>query len=226
MTKKVVGLTYSDVAKIGPYVEALQAAGLEVRPIGAGSGAAIDDLDGLVLSGGIDLNPRLYGEERHPKADEPNDARDETELSLLRKALDRDLPVLAICRGMQLFNVATGGSLDQHIARCDVHQRYDLEKRLPVHTVDVEAGTQLAAILKSGNVHVNSRHHQAVARVGEGLKISARSQDGVVEGIELPGKRFAVGVQWHPEDQASTDPLQARLFGDFAGTVVSSGVRE
>lgn len=216
MKQRVVGLTYSDEERIRPYVGALEAAGLEVRPIAAESGVGLEGLDGLVLSGGVDLNPKLYGEERHPLADEPSDARDELELGLLREALDRDLPVLAICRGMQLFNVALGGTLEQHIEACDVHRRYDLEKRLPVHEVEVEAGTRLAGILGEGKVAVNSRHHQAVARVGEGLRVSARAEDGLVEGIELPGKRFAVGVQWHPEDQVGTDAVQARLFGEFA----------
>jgi putative glutamine amidotransferase len=168
---------------------------------------------------GIDLNPNLYDEERHPEADEPSDARDATELQLLHEALDLDLPVLAICRGMQLMNVAMGGSLVQHIGACDVHRRYDLEKKLPVHTVTVEAGTRLAEILGEGTVHVNSRHHQAVARLGGGLRVSARAEDGIIEGIELPGKRFAIGVQWHPEDQAGTDPIQARLFGAFGRAV-------
>jgi putative glutamine amidotransferase len=216
MRKHVVGLTYSDEERIRPYVGALEAAGLEVRPIAAGSGAGLEGLDGLVLSGGIDLNPKLYGEERHPLADEPLDARDELELRLLRGALEKDVPVLAICRGMQLFNVALGGTLQQHIEACDVHQRYDLEKRLPVHAVNVEPGTRLAKIMGEGKVAVNSRHHQAVAHVGDGLRVSARAEDGMVEGIELPEKRFAVGVQWHPEDQAGTDQVQARLFSEFA----------
>jgi putative glutamine amidotransferase len=216
MKKPTVGLTYSDEERIRPYVTALEAAGLEVRPIAAGSGVGLGGLEGLVLSGGVDLNPSLYGEDRHPLADEPLDGRDELELGLLRGALERDLPVLAICRGMQLFNVALGGTLQQHIGTCDVHRRYDLEKRLPVHAVNVEAGTRLAEILGEGKVEVNSRHHQAVARLGEGLRVSARAEDGLVEGIELPGKRFAVGVQWHPEDQAGTDAVQARLFGEFA----------
>jgi putative glutamine amidotransferase len=219
--KKLVGLTYSDEERIRPYIEALEAAGLSVKPIPAGSGIDLRGLDGLVLSGGIDLNPHLYGEERHPEADEPNDARDETELRLLHEALTQDLPVLAICRGMQLMNVAMGGSLEQHIAARDVHQRYDLQKRLPVHGVEVKAGTRLAGILGEGKVAVNSRHHQAVSRLGEGVTVSARSEDGVVEGIELPTQRFAVGVQWHPEDQAATDSVQAQLFAKFAGALGS-----
>jgi putative glutamine amidotransferase len=120
---------------------------------------------------------------------------------------------------MQLMNVARGGSLHQHISACAIHRRYDLPKPTPVHTVDVVPGTKLAGILGSGPVQVNSRHHQAVDRVGDGLSVSARSPDGVVEGIELPGLRFAVGVQWHPEDQAAVDPVQARLFTEFARSV-------
>jgi putative glutamine amidotransferase len=181
-----------------------------------GEDAKLGGLDGLVLSGGIDLNPKLYGQARHAAADEPNDARDELELGLLKLALAEDLPVLAICRGMQLFNVAAGGTLDQHIEERSVHQRYDLAKPRPVHTVEVEPGSRLAEITGPGLVAVNSRHHQAVAQVGDGLTVSARAEDGVIEGIEMPGKRFAVAVQWHPEDQAATDPVQAKLFTAFA----------
>jgi putative glutamine amidotransferase len=219
MRSKRVALTYSDEKRIRPYVEALEAAGLAVQPIPAGSELGLDGLDGLVLSGGTDLNPHLYGQERHPEADEPSDARDTTELQLLHAALELDLPVLAICRGMQLMNVAMGGSLEQHIGACALHRRYDLAKKLPVHTVTVEAGTRLAEIVGEATVHVNSRHHQAVARAGDGLRVSARAEDGIIEGIELPGKRFAIGVQWHPEDQAGTDPIQARLFEAFARAV-------
>jgi putative glutamine amidotransferase len=144
----------------------------------------------------------------------------------LDEALERDLPVLAICRGMQLFNVARGGTLRQHIEEREVHQRYDLPKREPVHQVEVEAGTRLAEILGAGDVAVNSRHHQAVGRVGEGLKVSARARDGVVEGFEMPEKRFAVAVQWHPEDQAASDAVQAGLFRAFADAVESAAGKD
>jgi putative glutamine amidotransferase len=214
--KKRVGLTYSDLSKLRPYVEALESVGLEVTPIAAGTNRGLEDLDGLVLSGGIDLNPALYGEERHPEADQPNDARDALEITLVNQALDRDLPVLAICRGMQLLNVARGGTLKQHIEQRGVHRRYDKEKPIPVHLVDVEPGSRLAGIVEAGKVAVNSRHHQAVGKLGAGLSISARAEDGVIEGIEVPGKRFAVAVQWHPEDQAASDPVQAKLFTAFA----------
>jgi putative glutamine amidotransferase len=217
--KKRVGLTYSDAERVQPYVAALEAAGLETVLIPPGSRSELGELDGLVLSGGIDLNPALYGQELHPETDAPDDARDRTELALLREALDRDVPVLAICRGMQLFNVAHGGTLEQHIEETAAHQRYDLPKREPVHLADVEAGSKLAEITGAGPVRVNSRHHQAVAKVGYGLVVSARSGDGVIEGVERPDRKFAVAVQWHPEDQAPTDPVQAKLFADFAASL-------
>jgi putative glutamine amidotransferase len=214
--KKKVGLTFSDEERVQPYVAALENAGVEVVLIPPGSRTELGDLDGLVLSGGIDVNPALYGQERHPKADVPDDARDSTELTLLREALDRDVPVLAICRGMQLFNVAHGGTLTQHIEETSTHQRYDQPKPQAVHSAEVQPGSRLSEITGAGAVQVNSRHHQAVADVGDGLVVSALSADGVVEGVERPDKKFAVAVQWHPEDQAATDPVQAKLFADFA----------
>jgi putative glutamine amidotransferase len=213
---KRVALTYSDRSKIQPYVSALEAAGLEVVPLGPDFQAGMDGMDGLVLSGGIDLNPALYEQPRHPEADDPNDLRDALELDLLSEALARDLPVLAICRGMQLFNVAAGGTLHQHIGEHAAHQRYDREKPEPVHSVNVVEGSRLAQIVGAGNLAVNSRHHQAVDSVGHGLIVSARAEDGVIEGIEMPDKRFALAVQWHPEDQAPADRTQARLFQAFA----------
>jgi putative glutamine amidotransferase len=214
--KKRVGLTYSDEERIQPYVRALENAGVEVVPIPPGSRSELGDLDGLVLSGGIDVNPALYGQKLHPEADEPDDTRDSTELTLLKEALDRDVPVLAICRGMQLFNVAHGGTLAQHIEETGTHRRYDKPKPEPVHVAEVQPGSRLAGITRAGPVRVNSRHHQAVAEVGDGLVVSARAEDGVVEGVERPDRKFAVAVQWHPEDQAATDPVQAKLFADFA----------
>ncbi len=133
MRSKRVALTYSDEERIRPYVEALDAAGLAVQPIPAGSDLELDGLDGLVLSGGIDLNPNLYGEERHPEADEPSDARDATELRLLHAALELDLPVLAICRGMQLMNVAMRVEVwSNTLAPALMHRRYDLAKKVLV----------------------------------------------------------------------------------------------
>jgi putative glutamine amidotransferase len=180
-------------------------------------------LGGLLLTGGCDIDPRRYGQEPAPETQKPNPSRDRMEIGLLGEALDRDLPVLAICRGLQLFNVYHGGTLIQHLPG-DPHRTRkppaDLGK--PVHEVSVAPDTRLAAILGEGRHSVNSRHHQAVDKLGTHLRISAKSVgDGIVEGLELPDKAFAVAVQWHPEDQARTDQTQLKLFQAFARAVES-----
>ena len=170
-------------------------------------------LDGLLLTGGSDVNPRVYGEEPDPRTHEPDDGRDAFEQRLLREALANDVPVLAICRGMQLFNVThSGGTLAQHI---DGHAMHPEDPAEAAHLVAVAPGTLLERILGPGEHPVNSRHHQAVGDLGSGLVISARAPDGIVEGIERPDRRFAVAVQWHPEDQVHRFPLQMRLFEAF-----------
>lgn len=210
-----IGITYSNEIKAQPYADAVRAAGAEPVLITPEHPADMEGLDGLLLSGGYDLNPALYGQERHPEADEPNDARDRLEQNLLKQALDKDLPVLAICRGMQLFNVAHRGTLHQHMALHAAHRLHPENRGEPGHAVEMKAGSKLAAILGGDTAAVNSRHHQAVDRVGEGLVVSARAQDGTVEALERPDKRFAVAVQWHPEDQAPGDAVQRRLFEEF-----------
>ncbi|MDQ6706165.1 MAG: gamma-glutamyl-gamma-aminobutyrate hydrolase family protein [Acidobacteriota bacterium] len=217
MTKRV-GVTYGAGDTIGPYTRALESVGLEVVPISPDVPASLAGLDGLLLTGGCDVNPQLYGEEPHPETDEPDDARDELEAALLKQALESDLPVLAICRGMQLFNVVHGGTLVQHLDRCDRHRVKNCD---PVHDVSTEPGSKLATALGGepgvAPVHVNSRHHQGIGAVGKGLVVTARDvEDGMIEGLERPGKRFAVAVQWHPEDQSHGDPVQKRLFEKFA----------
>jgi gamma-glutamyl-gamma-aminobutyrate hydrolase PuuD len=214
-----VGLTYSYPEKAEPYAEALRLVGLEPVLLAPGDAASIEGLDGLLISGGCDLNPKLYGQTPEPKTDQPDDRRDELESRLLSGALERDLPVLAICRGMQLFNVHHGGSLDQHR---DGHEARSQDPSVPAHLVTVAPETELASIVGDGSHPVNSRHHQTVARVGNGLIVSARSDDGVIEGLERPDKRFAVAVQWHPEDQASSDEAQRKLFQAFAQAVAAA----
>jgi putative glutamine amidotransferase len=131
------------------------------------------------------------------------------EQRLLREALAADLPVLAICRGLQLFNVIhDGGTLAQHI---EGHKLANNE----THSAEIYESTRLARVLGAGVLSVNSRHHQAVAEVGAGLKVSSKSPDGVIEGLERPDLRFAVAVQWHPEDMLENFPLQRRLFQEF-----------
>lgn len=163
----------------------------------------LDRLDGLVLSGGSDVDPALYGEAPHPKLGKVVRERDDFELALTRAALEQDLPVLAICRGHQVLNVATGGTLIQHIPSV-VERGGDHDARSErwerSHEVRVEPGSRLHRILGRDRVDVNSFHHQAIDTLGEGLVVSARSPaDGIIEGVELEGRRFVIGVQWHPE---------------------------
>jgi putative glutamine amidotransferase len=210
---KRVALTYRNQKKIAPYAEALRGSGIEpvfVTP--EHSVQTLDGLAGLALSGGTDVDPELYGgRERHVLADQPDRERDALEQRLLCEALAADLPVLAICRGMQLFNVThPGGTLVQHM------EGHKLTNNA-THEIEIFAGTFLARIFfrqsgEAGTLSVNSRHHQAVAQPGRGLIVSAKASGGIVEGLERPDLRFAVAVQWHPEDQM---PAHQRLFEAF-----------
>ncbi|MFF4788643.1 gamma-glutamyl-gamma-aminobutyrate hydrolase family protein [Streptomyces sp. NPDC001276] len=150
-------------------------------------------LDGLVVAGGPDVEPERYGAEREPRTGPPSRERDAWELALIRAALDSGTPLLGICRGMQLLNVALGGTLVQHI---DGHTE-DVGV-FGSHPVTPVAGTRYAAVVPE-ETYVPTYHHQAVARLGEGLRTSAHATDGTVEAVELPGDRFVLGVQWHPE---------------------------
>lgn len=202
-------LICGDLKKAIPYGGALVAAGVE--PVLVTPDQTIESLRGmgLVLAGGTDVNPALYGADPDPRSQKPDTRRDALEQRLLREALDADLPVLAICRGLQLFNVThAGGTLTQHL---DGHKLARHER----HDVEIYEGTRLADILGAGVHGVNSRHHQAVGEVGAGLKVSARSPGGVVEGLERPDRRFAIAVQWHPEDMVDKFPLQRSLFRKF-----------
>jgi len=209
-------LTFRHPHKAAPYADALRQAGIDPILISPEEPRRLTGLQGLVLSGGTDLNPALYGAKPRPQDEEPDDPRDELELRLLDEALAADLPVLAICRGMQLFNVAHGGTLIQHLDDTAVHQVRSEDPALAVHDVVVEPNSRLAAILGEGIHAVNSRHHQAVAKVGAGLRVTALSTpDKVVEALERPDRRFALAVQWHPEDQVRRDQEQRKLFEAF-----------
>jgi gamma-glutamyl-gamma-aminobutyrate hydrolase PuuD len=198
-----VALLFRNPAKEPPYRRSLELAGLEVVAFTPGSSHTLDSVGGIVLSGGTDVDPSLYGAEPHPETSQPDRERDDYETALLSDAIDRDMPVLAICRGMQLMNVARGGTLIQHIEN----------HRHTVHEAALEA--PLPSIFGGGRITVNSRHHQVVDRLGEGLIVTARDPaSGVIEGVALPGRRFVVGVQWHPEDMPD-DPVQRRLFDAF-----------
>ena len=192
------------------YVDAIERAGgraLVVPPAEEDIEQTLDALDGIVFSGGADVDPAHYGAEAHPETDVPQTRRDAGELALLQAALERDMPTLAICRGFQLLNVARGGDLVQHLPAMTGN---DAHKQVPgefaVHPVEVREGSRLAGIVGPAS-DVTSHHHQALGRVGEGLVESAWAADGTLEAVEDPSLRFAVGVQWHPE--ASED---AALF--------------
>ena len=218
---KRVGVTFSNPAKVMPYEAALRSAGLEPVAISPENPRGLEGLDGLVVSGGTDLDPELYHQPRHPETEEPNRQRDEMEWRLLAEALKLDMPVLGICRGCQLMNVLHGGTLIQHLPETPTHRVRPPETELgaPTHAVRVEPGSRLAAALGATDHQVNSRHHQAVDKVGEGLRVTARAPDGIVEGLERPDRRFAVAVQWHPENSVAHDEVNRRLFEAFAQAV-------
>lgn len=209
-------------AKSPPYEEALRQAG--IQPIFVSPGGAVPtDFGGLLLMGGSDVNPARYGEKPHPEAGAPDDARDELECALIQDAIARDVPLFAICRGVQILNVQHGGTIAQHLETTERHRVKSGDPGLPVHAVEVARGTRLAAIVGEPlRLDVNSRHHQAIAKVGEGLWVSARDpEDGTIEAVERDDKRFVVGVQWHPEDQAGCDVRAAKLFQAFAAAIHS-----
>ena len=169
------------------------------RP-GASVDETLDAVDGLIFSGGSDLDPELYGEEAHASTDGVIRERDDFELTLMQAALARDLPVLAICRGSQVLNVALGGGLEQHVPdRVGTDAHKETPGVFAEHDVAVVPDTRLASIL--GDRHdVKSHHHQGFGELGRGLRESARAPDGTVEALEDPTKRFTLGVLWHPEE--------------------------
>jgi putative glutamine amidotransferase len=215
MTRPIIGITsYAEQARWGvwdapaalipmAYVQAVERAGgrpLLVPPSEDGLEETLDALDGLLFSGGADLDPDLYGAERHPATDGVRADRDRAELALLQAALARDMPVLAVCRGSQVFNVALGGDLVQHLPEVVGDEKH---KHTPGvfadHDVEVKAGTRLRQLV-GHRAPVKSHHHQGYGRLGEGLVESARAEDGTIEAFEDPSRRFALGVLWHPEE--------------------------
>ena len=214
MAKPLVGITtYVEEASWGSwtldaalipyaYVRAVERAGgraLLVPPSADGVEETLDALDGLVLSGGNDVDPESYGAEAHEETNATRPERDRGELALLEGALARDLPVLAVCRGFQVLNVARGGDLVQHLP--DVvgsEQHREVKGVFSDHGVKIDDGSRLGSVL-GDRAPVKSHHHQGVGRVGEGLVEVAWADDGTIEGLEDPERRFAVGVLWHPE---------------------------
>jgi putative glutamine amidotransferase len=185
-----------------PYVEAVDRAGgrpLLVPPAEEGIDETLEALDGLIFSGGSDLEPETYGQAAHEETQGVVRERDEAELALLSAALERDMPVLAICRGSQVLNVALGGDLVQHLPEVVGDEKH---KHTPGvfadHDVELEPCTRIGELL-GDRAPVKSHHHQGFGRLGEGLVASGHAEDGTIEAVEDPSRRFTLGVLWHPE---------------------------
>ncbi len=211
------------------YLDCLQAAGLQPVLLADGEASAcLARLDGLVLSGGGDIDPALYGGSAHPATYFVDRGRDEFERALIAAALATEMPILAICRGLQLLNVHCGGTLFPHVP-----DRYGAEvahrdpPREPVpHQVRLEADCRLAQILGSDTVTTVSWHHQSIDRLGHGLRVVGRAADAVVEAVELDGQPSVLAIQWHPELAAPGISRQAALFEAFAADVRAYTAKE
>jgi gamma-glutamyl-gamma-aminobutyrate hydrolase PuuD len=213
--KPVIGITsyaeevtwgaWVEAAALVPlsYIHAIERAGgrpLVVPPSEDSTEETLAVLDGIVFSGGSDLDPAHYGADRHSETDEAREVRDRAELTLLTAALERDMPVLAVCRGSQVLNVALGGDLVQHLPDALGHERH---RHTPGawsdHDVKLEPESRVGGLLGE-RAPVKSHHHQGYGRIGEGLRETGWADDGTVEALEDPSKRFTVGVLWHPEE--------------------------
>jgi len=201
------------------YEDALARAGGRAVPITPPGGssvpesainAVLDGIDALMLGGGEDVDPALYGGDPDNAA-HTDRKRDEFEIQLIHGALDRDMPILAICRGIQILNVAHGGTVRnlRDDAALSEHHGIDMVNSWTAHDVNIEANTHLAGVVGTGAHQVNSWHGQAVGRVGAGLRVCATANDGVIEAIERPDRAFVVGIQWHPEFALSAEAARA-----------------
>ena len=202
------------------YAMSLWRAGARVRWISIrDTDKAIETMlrcDGLLLTGGGDIDPKYYGQPRHEKCGEPNPLRDTAELAMLKAFLPTGKPIFGICRGEQILNVALGGTMLQDISEMQKVSHSGFKKRAQcVHTVTIREGTLLHDIAGTAALPVNSMHHQAADLPGEGLLVSARSEDGFVEALELPDHPFCLGLQWHPEHLSAHDKLQQSFFDAF-----------
>ena len=227
-TAPIIGVTtYLDQAQMGVwdvpasylprvYFDAVNQAGgiavlLPPQPVDAGiAHAVLSRLDGIIIAGGKDVNPALYGQERLVTTDEPREDRDDWETALLTAAIEDEVPFLGICRGLQMLNVTRGGTLHQHLPDVVGSERYSLGGGVfAENEVFVDPGTQVGDLLGGGETLIGkSYHHQAIDSVGDGLTVTARSDDGTVQAVEVDGMDFGIAVQWHPEHT----PDDLRLF--------------
>lgn len=210
----------------GMYLEAVAAGGGIPLPLAfTGDSYSLKRIaaiiDGLVLTGGPDADPSYIGEDPVPACGEICPDRDYFEINLARSALASGIPILGICRGLQVMNIAAGGDIYQDLGSlpdCRPVKHFQQAPRWhPTHEIEVAKGTSLAAILGPGTLRVNSYHHQAVRRVAPGFIVAARSSDGVIEALEFPGQPFVLGVQCHPETMWKRHPVFLNLFKKLAG---------
>ncbi|MGH2694172.1 MAG: gamma-glutamyl-gamma-aminobutyrate hydrolase family protein, partial [Actinomycetota bacterium] len=208
---------------IDPYEAPL---GLEISSgFDPGDASALDGSSGLVLPGGGDIDPAWYGQKPHPSTGGINHQRDTFELTLVKEALARDVPVLAICHGMQLLNICLGGTLEQHLA--DDEDRFDHDRDRVrgdvAHSVDLKAGSVLWNVYGGSPIEVNSHHHQGLGRIAGALDEIGWAEDGVLEAVVSRDHEWVVGVQWHPEAMAPIDHRQLKLFEAFSEAVAARG---
>ncbi len=208
------------------YLEAVEAAGgiPLILPVTANPDTIrgfLDGLDGILLSGGVDVGPSYYGQSPHPALGETDADRDAAEIALVHAALERDKPIFAICRGIQILNVALGGTLYQDLPTenpSPIHHAQN-EQGIPrpqtVHSIQIAAGSRLAQIIGAETMAVNSLHHQALKDMADGLTATAWAADGVIEAAEMPAKRFVIAIQCHPEELARHQTESQRLFAAF-----------
>jgi len=218
----VIGVTRC--SRLDDYLASIERSGARARVLEVSESprTVLETLDGVLLTGGGDIDPVFYGENRHQSVEDAEPGRDEFEIDLARRAMEQDLPILAICRGAQVLNVAAGGTLVQDIPTAvttDLSHSITEPKNRVAHEIEVAADSRLhsalgGAVDASCACRVNSRHHQSVGKLGQRLVASAKAPDGVVEGIEAPDAAFCVGVQWHPENFWRTGEFKP-LFDAF-----------
>jgi putative glutamine amidotransferase len=228
---RVTGWHADGIGERASYLDRVRAAGglpMLLDPGEAAEARAIvERVDAILLTGGPDIAPRRYGAPTHHEEYGTDDIVDDFELSLARAALDAHAPLLAICRGIQVLNVACGGSLHQHLPDLpgiDTHGRPGQAGGEWAHTVTLEPGSRLAHVMGTDTPVCSCHHHQAVDRVGDGLRVVGQASDGIVEALEpanADAAGFVLAVQWHPEDTAANDPAQQRLFDALIGAARS-----